>query len=61
VGKTSFDQQKLVENASSLLSSLLRAKPASAKGTYLLRVAVSSTMGPGVHVDPTAVAHQASA
>jgi large subunit ribosomal protein L1 len=58
VGKISFDQQKLVENASSLLSSLLRAKPASAKGTYLLRVAVSSTMGPGVRVDPTAVAQQ---
>src|SRR5262245_18928593 len=54
VGKTSFDEQKLVENASSLLSSLLRAKPASAKGTYLLRVAVSSTMGPGVRVDPAA-------
>ena len=61
VGKTSFDQQKLVENASSLLSSLLRAKPASAKGTYLLRVAVSSTMGPGVHVDPAAVAQHANA
>jgi large subunit ribosomal protein L1 len=55
VGKLSFDQQKLVENASSLLSSLLRAKPASAKGTYLQRVAVSSTMGPGVRVDPVAV------
>jgi large subunit ribosomal protein L1 len=40
---------------------LLRAKPASAKGTYLLRVTVSSTMGPGVHVDPVAVAQQANA
>jgi len=59
VGKTSFDQQKLAENASSLLSSLLRAKPASAKGTYLLRVAVSATMGPGVRVDPVAVVQQA--
>lgn len=58
VGKTSFDQQKLIENASSLLSSLLRAKPSSAKGTYLLRVAVSSTMGPGIHVDPVAVVQQ---
>jgi len=59
VGKTSFDQQQLAENASSLLSSLLRAKPASAKGTYLLRVAVSATMGPGVRVDPVAVVQQA--
>lgn len=58
VGKISFDQQKLLENASSLLSGLLRAKPSSAKGTYLLRVAVSSTMGPGVHVDPVAVVQQ---
>lgn len=60
VGKISFDQKQLVENASSLLASLIRAKPASAKGTYLLRVAVSSTMGPGVRVDPIAIAQQAN-
>ena len=60
VGKASFNQQQLVENASSLLSSLLRAKPASAKGTYLLRVAVSSTMGPGVRVDPVGIVQQAN-
>lgn len=59
VGKTSFDQEKLAENATSLLASILRAKPSSAKGTYLQRVAVSSTMGPGVHVDPVAVVQQA--
>jgi large subunit ribosomal protein L1 len=60
VGKASFNQQQLFENASSLLSSLLRAKPASAKGTYLLRVAVSSTMGPGVRVDPVGIVQQAN-
>lgn len=55
VGKVSFSQQQLLENASSLLASLIRAKPVSAKGTYLQRVAVSTTMGPGVWVDPMTV------
>ena len=53
VGKTSFSQQQLVDNAQSLLDSIVRAKPSTAKGTYLLRVAVSSTMGPGVRIEPT--------
>ncbi len=61
VGKSSFSEQHLVDNAMSLLSSVVRAKPSSSKGTYLLRVAVSSTMGPGVRVDPVSVAQQASA
>lgn len=55
VGKVSFSQQQLLENASSLLASLIRAKPVSAKGTYLQRVAVSTTMGPGVWVDAMSV------
>jgi len=55
VGKVSFGEQKLLENASVVIDSLIRAKPSSAKGTYLLRVAVSTTMGPGVRVDPTTV------
>lgn len=55
VGKVSFSQQQLLENASSLLASLIRAKPVSAKGTYLQSVAVSTTMGPGVWVDPMTV------
>jgi len=55
VGKVSFSQQQLLENASSLLTSLLRAKPVSAKGTYLQRIAVSTTMGPGVWVDTMSV------
>lgn len=60
VGKVSFGEQQLLENANSLLESLIRAKPASAKGAYLLSVAVSTTMGPGVRVDPASVHRQTS-
>ncbi len=52
IGKKSFGAEKLVENARALLNSLMRAKPSAAKGNYLRSVAVSSTMGPGVRVDP---------
>lgn len=55
VGKVSFPEQNLLENASAVLDSLIKAKPSTAKGTYLLRVAVSTTMGPGVRVDPATV------
>ena len=53
VGKASFDKAQLVGNAQSLLESLVRAKPASAKGTYLKSITISTSMGPGVRVDPT--------
>ena len=53
VGKSSFDQQKLTENAKAVLDALVRAKPATAKGTYLMKIGLSSTMSPGVKVDPT--------
>jgi len=52
VGKASFGAQKLTENAQAVLSAVLRAKPAAAKGNYVKSVAVSTTMGPGVKVDP---------
>jgi large subunit ribosomal protein L1 len=52
IGKRSFGPDRLIENAHALLSSLLRAKPAAAKGNYLMSVAVSTTMGPSVRVDP---------
>jgi len=55
VGKVSFGEPKLIENASTVIDSLVKAKPSSAKGTYLLRVAVSTTMGPGVRIDPNTV------
>jgi large subunit ribosomal protein L1 len=55
VGKMSFTAQNLVENASALLDSVVRAKPSAAKGKYLKSITVSSTMGPGVRVDETRV------
>src|SRR6267154_784446 len=53
VGKISFDQQKLVENANSLMSAVVKAKPAAAKGKYVKSVTICSTMGPGVSLDTT--------
>jgi large subunit ribosomal protein L1 len=55
VGKTSFPPQNLVDNAAALIDSIVRAKPAAAKGKYLKSITVSSTMGPGVKVDETHV------
>jgi len=51
VGKVSFDVEKLKENVISLMDALMKAKPQTAKGTYLKKVSISSTMGPGVNVD----------
>jgi large subunit ribosomal protein L1 len=51
VGKTSFPAQSLIENALALVESVVKAKPAAAKGRYLKSVTVSSTMGPGVAID----------
>jgi large subunit ribosomal protein L1 len=51
IGKASFGADKLKENARSMVETLLRAKPASAKGTYLKSVTLSTTMGPGIRVD----------
>ncbi len=53
IGKVSFTEQALVENAQALVQALLRAKPSTAKGTYLKAVSVCSTMGPGVKIDPS--------
>ena len=52
VGKASFAQEKLVENIVAFVEAVAKAKPQGAKGTYIQRVAISSTMGPGVKVDP---------
>jgi len=54
VGKRSFGAEKLIENAQALLASLMRAKPAASKGQYVQSIALASTMGPGVRVDPLA-------
>jgi large subunit ribosomal protein L1 len=53
VGKASFSEDKLVENIRAFADAVQKAKPAGAKGTYINRVAVSSTMGPGVKVEPS--------
>jgi large subunit ribosomal protein L1 len=55
IGKASFDEGKLVENIKAFADAVSKAKPSGAKGTYIQRVAVSSTMGPGVKVDPSSV------
>ncbi len=52
VGKVSFSRDDLVKNVQAVIDEILRVKPASAKGRYLLSVTVSSTMGPGVKIDP---------
>ena len=51
VGKASFDEAKLVENVRAFVAAVAKAKPTGAKGTYLKKIALSSTMGPGVSID----------
>jgi large subunit ribosomal protein L1 len=53
IGKKSFDARKLVENYAALVDEIVRAKPAAAKGRYIRQITVTSTMGPGIHIDPT--------
>ncbi|MCC6695590.1 MAG: 50S ribosomal protein L1 [Candidatus Hydrogenedentes bacterium] len=56
VGKASFSAQQIEENASAVIQAVLKAKPAACKGTYLRGCTMSSTMGPGFHLDPAALA-----
>lgn len=58
VGKVSFDIDKLYDNASAILESVIKAKPASCKGRYLKSATISSTMGPGVQLDAVALTKQ---
>ena len=53
IGKVSFEDNKLVENFTTIFETLQKAKPAAAKGTYMKNVAITTTMGPGVKVDPS--------
>ncbi|MFT0892103.1 50S ribosomal protein L1 [Pseudochelatococcus sp. G4_1912] len=55
IGKVSFDEQKLIENIRAFADSVAKAKPSGSKGTYIQRIAISSTMGPGVKVEPASV------
>jgi large subunit ribosomal protein L1 len=52
IGKRSFDQRLLLENYATLVEEIMRAKPAAAKGRYIRRITMTTTMGPGIHVDP---------
>jgi large subunit ribosomal protein L1 len=53
VGKKSFEAEQLVANASALLDAIVKAKPAASKGIYLKKVCISTTMGPGIRIDPS--------
>jgi large subunit ribosomal protein L1 len=52
IGKKSFDERALVENYAAVLDEIVRAKPSAAKGRYIRQITLTSTMGPGIHVDP---------
>ena len=52
IGKKSFDTKALLENYAAVLDEIVRAKPAASKGRYIRQITLTSTMGPGIHVDP---------
>ena len=52
IGKRSFDEEALMENFLAIMDEIIRAKPAASKGRYVRSVTVSSTMGPGIRIDP---------
>jgi large subunit ribosomal protein L1 len=55
IGKKSFDEARLLENYLAVIDEILRAKPSTAKGRYLKTVTLSTTMGPGIHIDTNRV------
>jgi large subunit ribosomal protein L1 len=55
MGKASFGADRLIENIAAFMDTILRLKPSASKGTYLRGIAVSTTMGPGVKIDPATV------
>jgi len=52
IGKKSFEERQLIENYAALIDEIMRAKPAAAKGRYVRSITLTSTMGPGIHIDP---------
>ncbi len=60
IGKRSFDTEKLVANAAALIDAIMKAKPAASKGVYIKNISISSTMGPGIRVDPASVVAKAA-
>jgi large subunit ribosomal protein L1 len=61
VGKVSFSREDLVKNVQAVVDEIIRVKPASAKGRYVMSITVSSTMGPGVKIDPARTRHEEDA
>ena len=55
IGKRSFDERALLENYAAVVDEIIRAKPAAAKGRYIRQITLTSTMGPGIHVDPAKI------
>jgi large subunit ribosomal protein L1 len=55
IGKKSFEERALIENYAAVVDEIMRAKPSAAKGRYIRQVTLTSTMGPGIHVDPSKV------
>ena len=55
IGKKSFEERALVENYAAVLDEIVRAKPSAAKGRYIRQITLTSTMGPGIHVDPARI------
>jgi large subunit ribosomal protein L1 len=60
IGKASFSADNLLANATALIEAIVRAKPSSAKGTYLKKISLSTTMGPGIRIDPGSVVQAAA-
>lgn len=60
VGKASFDEQKIIDNASAVIDAIIKARPTAAKGTYLRSCTISSTMGPGFRLDPALLSQEVS-
>ena len=54
-GKSSFDDSHLIENIRMVYETIVKAKPASVKGTYLKKISISSTMGPGIKIDESSI------
>jgi large subunit ribosomal protein L1 len=59
VGKRSFDKEKLLANIRAFFNAVVKAKPVAAKGVYLKKISISTTMGPGVRVDPSGISEEA--
>jgi large subunit ribosomal protein L1 len=53
IGKKSFGERALVENYAALVEEIVRARPAAAKGRYIRQITITTTMGPGIHIDPS--------